>query len=81
MPTRVAFGSVLANAAAGIAGPALERGDVLIGPLALTRAKCPPGSLHDQIVKQWGNIRSYVIRDGHLFLALMADGGIYEFEP
>jgi heat shock protein HslJ len=52
-----------------------------LGPLALTRAACPPGSLHDQIVKQWGNIRSYVIRDGHLFLALMADGGIYEFEP
>jgi heat shock protein HslJ len=51
------------------------------GPLALTRAQCPPGSLHDQIVKQWGNIRSYVIRDGHLFLALKADGGIYEFEP
>ena len=51
------------------------------GPLALTRAKCASGSLHDQIVKQWGNIRSYVIRDGHLFLALMADGGIYEFEP
>jgi heat shock protein HslJ len=51
------------------------------GPLALTRAKCPAGSLHDQIVKQWGNIRSYVIRDSHLFLALMADGGIYEFEP
>jgi hypothetical protein len=22
-----------------------------------------------------------VIRDGHLFLSLMADGGIYEFEP
>ena len=52
-----------------------------LGPLALTRAKCASGSLHDQIVKQWGNIRSYVIRDGHLFLALMADGGIYEFEP
>jgi heat shock protein HslJ len=51
------------------------------GPLALTRAKCPPGSLHDQIVKQWGNIRSYVLKDGHLFLSLMADGGIYEFEP
>jgi heat shock protein HslJ len=50
-------------------------------PLALTRAKCPAGSLHDQIVKQWGNIRSYVVKDGHLFLSLMADGGIYEFEP
>jgi para-nitrobenzyl esterase len=51
------------------------------GPLALTRAKCPAGSLHDQIVKQWGNIRSYVIKDGHLFLALILDSGIYEFEP
>jgi heat shock protein HslJ len=54
---------------------------IAFGPMALTRAQCPPGSLYDQIVTQWGNIRSYVIRDGHLFLALMADGGIYEFEP
>ena len=54
---------------------------IAFGPLALTRAQCPPGSLHDQIVKQWGNIRSYVIKDGHLFLSLMADGGIYEFQP
>jgi heat shock protein HslJ len=57
-------------------GPQIE-----FGPLALSRAKCPPGSLHDQIVKQWTFIRSYVMKDGHLFLALMADGGIYEFEP
>jgi heat shock protein HslJ len=54
---------------------------VQFGPLALTRAMCPTGSLHDHIVKQWGYIRSYVIKDGHLFLSLMADGGIYEFEP
>lgn len=54
---------------------------VQFGPMALTRAQCPPGSLHDQIVKQWGNIRSYVLKDGHLFLSLMADGGVYEFEP
>jgi para-nitrobenzyl esterase len=26
-------------------------------------------------------VRSYVIDNGHLFLSLMADGGIYEFEP
>jgi putative lipoprotein len=51
------------------------------GPLALTRAMCPPGSLHDQLVKQWPYVRSYVMRNGHLFLSLMADGGIYEFEP
>jgi para-nitrobenzyl esterase len=54
---------------------------VQFGPLALTRAKCPPGSLHDQIVKQWSSVRSYVIKDGHLFLSLMPDGGICEFEP
>jgi heat shock protein HslJ len=51
------------------------------GPLALTRAKCPEGSLHDQIARRWPYIRSYVMKNGQLFLALMADGGIYEFEP
>jgi para-nitrobenzyl esterase len=52
-----------------------------LGPLALTRAMCSEMALHDQIAKQWTFIRSYVIRDGHLFLSLMADGGIYELEP
>jgi len=51
------------------------------GPLALTRAQCPPGSLHDRIVKDWAFVRSYTIKEDHLFLALMADAGIYEFEP
>lgn len=51
------------------------------GPLDMTRAACPPGSLHDRIVKQWPYVRSYVVRDRHLFLSLMADAGIYEFEP
>jgi len=51
------------------------------GPLAVTRVQCPPESLYDRFVKDVGNVRSYVIRNGHLYLALMADGGIYEFEP
>lgn len=51
------------------------------GPLALTRALCPPGSLHDRIVEHWPFVRTYTMKGGHLFLALMADGGIYEFEP
>jgi len=33
------------------------------------------------MVKQLPFVRSYVIKNGHLFLPLMADGGIYEFEP
>lgn len=56
-------------------------GQLQFGPMALTRAMCPPGSMHDKIAKDWTFTRSYVIRDGHLFLSLMADGGIYEFEP
>jgi len=51
------------------------------GTMAVTGAMCLAPSLHDQIVKHWEFIRSYVIKDGHLFLSLMADGGIYEFEP
>ncbi|HEY8249576.1 MAG TPA: META domain-containing protein [Burkholderiales bacterium] len=58
-----------------------EKGRLEFGPMAVTRAMCPPGSLHDQIVKQLPHVRSYVIKDGHLFLSLMADGGIYELEP
>jgi putative lipoprotein len=52
-----------------------------LGPLTRTRETCPPGSLHDLIVKHWPFVRSYVIKEGHLFLSLMADGGTYEFEP
>jgi para-nitrobenzyl esterase len=57
------------------------KGQLELGPMAITRAACAPGSLHDRLVRQYPHIRSYVIRDGHLFLSLMADGGIYEFEP
>jgi para-nitrobenzyl esterase len=56
-------------------------GQVEFGPMAITRAACPPDSLHDHIVKRWPYVRSYVIKGGRLYLSLMADGGIYEFEP
>jgi len=51
------------------------------GPIATTMAMCPPESLHDRYLAQFEWVRSYVIRDGHLFLATMADGSIIEFEP
>ena len=54
---------------------------LMFGPLALTRAMCPSGSMHDQIVRNWEYVRSYALEGGHLFLSLMADGGIYEYEP
>lgn len=47
------------------------------GPLAATRALCPPPSMDESIVAQSGYIRSYLLREDRLYLSLMADGGIY----
>jgi len=57
----------------------VARNQLEFGAMALTRAACPPGSLHDQLVKHWPFIRSYMLKDGRLYLGLMADGGTYEF--
>jgi heat shock protein HslJ len=51
------------------------------GPLALTRAMCPPAPLNNRIPKDWPYLRSYTLKEGHLFLSLMADAGTYELEP
>jgi para-nitrobenzyl esterase len=58
-----------------------EPGQLVFGPLALTRMMCPPGSMHDRVAADWDAVRSYAMKDGHLFLSLMADGGTYEYEP
>ena len=55
-------------------------GKLEFGPMTITQAMCPPGSLSGLVMGDLPNFRSYVVRDGKLFLALMADGGIYEFE-
>lgn len=51
------------------------------GPMAVTQAACPPGSMSDRFFGDFQYVRSYIMKDGHLFISLMADGGIYEFEP
>jgi para-nitrobenzyl esterase len=56
-------------------------GQLVLGPLALTRMMCPPDSMHDRVAADWDAVRSYTMKDGHLFLSLMADGGTYEYEP
>jgi len=56
-------------------------GRLRFGPIAATRAMCLPGSLSERFLDQFQWVRSYVMEDGHLFLATMADGSIIEFEP
>jgi len=58
-----------------------EAGALSLGTVAVTRAFCPPPSLGDQIARHAEYVRSYILRDGRLYLSLMADGGIYVWEP
>lgn len=51
------------------------------GPLTAIHALCPPPSLDESIAAQAKFIRSYLLKDGRLYLSLMADGGIYAWEP
>jgi len=58
-----------------------QPGQLVLGPLASTRMMCPPGSMHDRVAADFGAVRAYTLKDGHLYLSLMADGGTYEYEP
>lgn len=56
-------------------------GALQFGPLAGTRAMCPPDSLAPRLMRQLPFVRSYLLRDGQLHLSLMADGGILSWMP
>ena len=56
-------------------------GSLTFGPIAATRALCPPPNLDERVARDLGHVRSYLLKDGRLFLSLMADGGIYEWQP
>lgn len=52
-------------------------GALAFGPVAMTRAACPPGSLDTRIARDLPRVRSYTLAGDTLNLALEADGGIY----
>lgn len=56
-------------------------GRLSFGPIAATRALCPPPHLDERIARDLPYVRGYRLKDGKLFLSLMADGGIYEWAP
>lgn len=56
-------------------------GRFTFGLLASTRALCPPPHLDELVVGQAGYVRGYLLREGRLYLSLMADGGIFAWEP
>jgi heat shock protein HslJ len=62
-------------------GPHRASGQLLLGPLATTRAACAPDSLASRLVSSWPYVRSYLIEGGRLHLSLMADGGVLTWVP
>lgn len=49
--------------------------------LSMTKMQCPPPSMDTRIMKDMEYVRSFLLKDGKLYLSLMADGGIYTWEP
>ena len=56
-------------------------GSLRFGPLASTRALCPPPQLDQRVLAQLSDVRGFMLKDGRLYLSLMADGGILVWEP
>jgi len=65
--------------AASAASP--ESGKLSFGPIAATRALCPAPHVDERVARDMAHVRSYLLKDGKLFMSLMADGGIYEWAP
>ncbi|WP_427966620.1 META domain-containing protein [Altererythrobacter sp.] len=56
-------------------------GTLAFGLMAVTKALCPEPTLGEVLERQLPYVRTFIIRDGHLHMALMADGGIIEWKP
>jgi heat shock protein HslJ len=56
-------------------------GTLRFGPIAATQALCGPPHLDERVARDLPYVRGYLLRDGKLFLSLMADAGIYEWHP
>jgi heat shock protein HslJ len=73
--------SIQADCNRGSGNFQLDGASLGFGPVATTRAMCPPGSLSDRYLAQLGLVASWTEKDGKLHLATRADGAVLEFQP
>jgi len=73
--------SVVADCNRGTGGVSIEESSLQFTPFAVTRMACPPDSMGDRYLRYLGDVRSWVIANGDLYLSLVADGGIMRFRP
>jgi heat shock protein HslJ len=77
-------GSVSALADCNLASGAVAVWDpprLQFSGFAGTMAACGPGSLGARYLTELGSVRSYMYREGRLYLATMAEGSVIEFVP
>jgi heat shock protein HslJ len=55
--------------------------NIALGPLISTRKACPEGSLDARFMRDLGEVRSFFLEDGELFLELPVDSGTLRFRP
>ena len=58
-----------------------DSGRLTFGSIAATRAMCAPPHIDARVARDMEYVRSYLLKDGKLFMSLMADGGIYKWAP
>lgn len=56
-------------------------GTILFGAAAVTSALCPPPSMGEALARDLPRMRGFLLKEGRLFISLMADGGVYVWEP
>ena len=59
----------------------VDGSSLIFGAMVSTLMACPEGSQDSVFAKDLGEVYSFVIQDGHLFLSLKLDSGIMEFAP
>lgn len=57
----------------------IETGRLSFGPMMSTLMACPPGSQDRRFAKDLGQITSFFVEDGKLYLEMPADGGTMRF--
>ena len=58
-----------------------QRDGNAIGPIALTRMMCPPGSRDAEFLKGLANVSGMLFRGSDLMLTLKVDSGSMRFTP
>jgi len=63
-----------------VEGASPDSGSLTFGPIAVTRMACPSPDNDAKVASAFGQVRSYLFKDGKLHLSLAADSGIMHFE-